>query len=319
MSESTATPEFDPVRADLRTAMAQMKISGAEAARRSGIAVATLSAFLAGTYNGRNDRVADDVRKWLGTLAERAETQARTLTLPGFVETPTAQAFLAALQHAQFVPDMVTITGAAGVGKTTACREYQRAHANVWLITGIPSASSTHAVLEMICAGIGVTENAANRRNAAIVRRVRGSEGLLVIDEAQHLASQALDELRSIHDAAGIGLALVGNESVFAKIDGGGRKGQFAQVFSRVGMRVSRNRPLRDDVEAMLDAAGVRDGGARKLLRVIAGKPGALRGMSKTLRVAHMLATEEGAAINEQHLSAAWTRLSAEDRIGEAG
>jgi DNA transposition AAA+ family ATPase len=186
------------------------------------------------------------------------------------------------------------------------------------MVTGIPSAASTHAMLEMIIGVMGIQEGAPNRRSGAIVRRPPPTRGLIVVDEAQHLTSAALDELRSLHDAAEIGLALVGNETVFARIDGGGRKAQFAQVFSRIGMRIARAKSTARDVDALLDAAGIAGAPERKLLRAIASKPGALRAVAKTLRVAHMLAAEEGAPIAESHLLAAWERLSDDGRPVEA-
>ena len=45
-----------------------------------------------------------------------------------------------------------------------------------------------------------------------IVQGLRGREGLLIIDEAQHLLLPALESLRSIHDATACGLVLMGNE-----------------------------------------------------------------------------------------------------------
>src|ERR1035437_1267786 len=50
-----------------------------------------------------------------------------------------------------------------------------------------------------------------------------GTGGLLVIDEAQHLSVAALDQIRSIHDATDLGIALVGNQQVYARLTGGNR------------------------------------------------------------------------------------------------
>jgi DNA transposition AAA+ family ATPase len=164
--------------------------------------------------------------------------------------------------------------------------------------------------MEGICAAVGVREPTPSRRSATLMERVRGSGGLLIVDEAQHLSSGALDQLRTIHDLTKIGVAVAGNSEVFARIDGDGRKGLFAQFRSRIGMRLTRGKPLAADVEAMLDASGVTGAGERRLLRVVANKPGALRGVSKTLRVAHILAAGEGVPMTEAHLRAAAERLS---------
>jgi DNA transposition AAA+ family ATPase len=310
--------EFDDLRARFRAAIEVRGLSVAEAAKRAGIAYSTLAAFLTGKYTGDNARVAQQAELWLRTLEEETIARAALPVLPTFVPTPSAAAFLDVLGHAQYVPDLVVITGGAGVGKTSACLEYQRTHPNVWLLTGEPSCASSHAMLEYLCEIIGINENAPSRRSRAIVRRVTGSNGLIIVDEAQHLTSQALDQLRTLHDKGGIGLALVGNEEVYTRLDGGARKAQFAQLFSRVGMRIQRVRPLARDVDALLDAAAIAGAAERKLLRAVAAKPGALRGMAKTLRVAHMLAAQDGGTIAERHLTDAWARLSDNAQIAEA-
>ena len=51
-----------------------------------------------------------------------------------------------------------------------------------------------------------------------IVQGLRGREGLLILDEAQHLLLPALESLRSIHDATECGLVLMGSESVYARL-----------------------------------------------------------------------------------------------------
>jgi DNA transposition AAA+ family ATPase len=142
----------------------------------------------------------------------------------------------------------------------------------------------------------------------AIVSRLRGAGALVIVDEAQHLTSEALDQLRSIHDEAECGLALLGNATVFGRLEGGSRSADFAQLFSRVGVRLTA-KPKTGDADALIDAWGIQDRAMRDFLRVIAKKPGALRGMTKTLKLAHILAGAERQAVTPEHLSMAWSQL----------
>lgn len=64
------------------------------------------------------------------------------------------------------------------------------------------------------------------KRSRATSSRLKGTQGLLIVDEAQHLSAGAIDQLRAVHDRAEVGLALLGNEEVWSRIDGGGRKAQ---------------------------------------------------------------------------------------------
>lgn len=318
MGDTTST-EFNPQRERLRAVLAQRSMSVADASRLSGIAMSTLAAWLGGKYTGRNDRIADEVEKWLRGLEEQAQARAIGSMLPQFVTTPTASAFLAVLQHAQFVPDIAVITGGAGVGKTTTCEEYQRTHANVWIFTAEPATRKMSAALDGVCEALGMTWYTPSRRTHEIIKRVRGSGGLLIIDEANHLESEALNQIRTIHDKSGLGIALVGNSEVYARIGGGGRKAEFAQLYSRVGMKLHRGQPLKEDVELLLDAATIDGQPERKLLRAITRKPGALRGLKKVLRVAQMLAAADNIKDpTEKHFSESWKQISDNAPIGES-
>ena len=306
------TVDHDAVRQGVRDEMARRGLSIASAARVSGTKDSTLGAFLNGKYAGNNDPVARTLKTWLDSLTVEAISR---LVVPAarFVKTRTADAFMATLGHAQFVPDLVVIAGGAGVGKTTACEQYKRLNPNVWLITGEPSICNTFSVVKYLCDTVGVMETMSDHRSRTLVDKIVGTRGLIIVDEAQHLKTEALEQLRTIHDKAGIGLALVGNERVFSRMDGGGRAAEFAQLFSRIGMRVKRPRPLSQDVEAMLDSNEITGAKERAFLRAVANKPGALRGMVKSLRMARMLAMGDGAeTVAMDHLKLAWGQLSGE-------
>jgi DNA transposition AAA+ family ATPase len=210
------------------------------------------------------------------------------------------------------------ITGAAGVGKTTAISSYRGRSNNVWVVTGEPSLSTPRMLLDEVADLLGVTEHRSTYRvSKAIVARLRGTRGLLIVDEAQHLNTATLDQLRTLHDLAGVGVALVGNERVSSRIEGGSRTPEFAQLFSRVGMRMSRAKPSKKDVEAVLDAWEVAEPAVRQLLATIARKPGALRSMVKVLRHATMQAAAAGEALSGRFVEMAWQRLAAQP-LGEA-
>ena len=309
------TPEeVDAVRAEVRQVMEGEGLPGTAVAKESGVAYGTFSSWLGNTYNGRNDRIAAEVRKWLVSRLVRQQTQAMAPSAPRFVSTPTAEAFLAIFQHAQHMPDFAVVTGAPGVGKSSAACHYTRSNPNVHKITAKPSLSSQRAMLDELSRVVGTFQGGnPNRVQRALVTKLRGSGALLMVDEAQHLSSVALDELRSIHDEAEVGVVLVGNPTVFGKLEGQGRRTEFAQLFSRVGMRLARPKPQKGDIDALLDAWAVEGGAERQLLHVIARKPGALRGMTKALKLAHMLAAVERAKPHVGHIKEAYERLSASD------
>jgi DNA transposition AAA+ family ATPase len=261
-----------------------------------------------GSYKGDNAALAEKTRIWLDSLISRARIAMPELV--PFTMTRSAQKFMTLLEYAQVLPDIVVIAADAGVGKTITCQKYKDTHPNVWMLTAEPSISSPSRILEYLREVIGLPNLPTQKIPHAVTRKLTGTQGLVIIDEAQRLSTMALDQLRSIYDNAGIGLALVGNREVWNRIDGGGQKARLAQLFSRVGMALTVTKLPAADINMVIGAAGVTDMEQRQLLRVIAEKPGALRGMTKTLRGARMVANGAGAALTTAHISAAWARRS---------
>lgn len=296
------------LRERTRAALAAAGLSQAKAARVIGISDSALSTWLAGKYGADDRGVSARVERWLDSRGERSRWREGLPAAPGWVETPSARRILAALTYAQAAGDLAVIYGDAGAGKTLTARHYASARPNAFLATMTTACRGLHACLERAALACGLRPRFAGsaRIEADLVARLEGSEGLLVVDEAQHLDTRALEGLRGIHDATGAGLAILGNELVYARITGGRRAAEFAQLFSRIGKRVRLGRPTKGDLEAIFDAWGL-PGSVRPFLRRIGLQPGSLRGVTKALRLAHLFAGEE--ALAEEHLRAAWREL----------
>lgn len=313
--EARETEEVEAVKARLQKKAQLEKLSMKSIGRLAGLGASTLSAWLGGNYAGNSLAVAAKIRIWLDQQEAMVRTRAAMPTAIPYTFTRTAKAFEAAIEYAQTMADISVVVGGPGVGKTTVAEQYCATHSNAWYLAADPSANSAYALLDFIVDMLGIPETSVQKRSRAIALKLRDTQGVLIIDEAQHLSVQAIEQLRSIHDRAKIGLVLMGNEEVWNRLDGGGRKAQFAQLFSRVGAKVTAARPRGDDIDALLDAADVDDGDQRKLLKAIAAKPGALRQMIKTLRLARMVALGNEEELSREHIDHAWTRLSGAEAV----
>jgi DNA transposition AAA+ family ATPase len=116
---------------------------------------------------------------------------------------------------------------------------------------------------------------------------------------------------RSLHDLAGIGLAMCGNQSVYQNIYRGGNNG-FAQIFSRLGKRVILSRPMSEDVRVIAAALGITGKPELGLLTEISKAGGALRSVVKTVRLAATYS--QGQPITVAHLAAAHRDLQGSER-----
>jgi DNA transposition AAA+ family ATPase len=288
--------------------------SQAQVAREIGIAASSLSQCLNGKYLGDSAAILAQLEVWLAGREARASVSAVVLT-PKYVATPTGQKVTSALTYAQQFADLAVIYGGAGVGKTSACREYAQAGANVWLVTATPAAAAPGDILEEIALALRLGEDVPRqpvRLLRIITNRLRGTRGLLIIDEAQHLTVKALEVIRSLHDATEIGLALVGNQGVYERMYGGGRQQRdFAQLFSRVGRRVPLAASTDADVAQIAAPFGITGEKELRFLVARAKRHGALRGVMKLLRLAATIAAGGGEPIDMRHLAAAQAELQA--------
>lgn len=285
-------------------------------ARESGVSSTAFSQWLNGRYRGRVDEVEAKVTRWLRARQERATAATLVTERPTFIATPTAEKILAALAYAQMTSDMAEVYGAPGVGKTSAAEHYRLQHPNVWVATMAPDCYKVLAALEEIAEALGVRviESQGARRLARIIRdRLSGTKGLLIIDEAQHLGVQALEEIRSLHDATGVAVALMGSVTLHSRLTGGTRAAGLAQLFSRLGVRRFLRQPTTADITAMLDAWRVTNAEERTFLAEIARTPGALRGLTKCLQLASANASGEDTRRGLRHLQDAWRTLGASE------
>lgn len=300
----------DDLRRHLTGYLADNGLSQERAGKEIGVSASALNQWVQGKYKGDNDAITGKLLIWLASRERRSAT-IQTFAVHGYTETDTSARIMNVLAFAQSAGDLSVIYGGAGVGKTTTIRHYATFNPNVWITTMRPDTSSVASCLEEIGEAMGVrTGSRANRLSRDICRRLEDTNGLLVIDEAQHLTVAAIEAVRSIHDATGIGLVLCGNESVYARLTGGTRAATFAQLFSRVGKRLRLTRATRKDVTAIAERYGIAGERELSTLIGISQKPGALRGVVKTLRLAIMFAGSD--ATTQHHINAAWRDLGGE-------
>lgn len=315
MKATTDTRTFTAEeQADLRKRCRQiMEVEGKTQkalATESGVKYGTFTGWLADTYQGNNDWVAGDVAIWLESREANKRARMQVPTAPAYVETKSAETFVGLLRYAQVMPDIAVIAGGAGIGKTTVAQHYRETNPNVVMVSIDPSTRSNYTMLGELIEEMGLPEKVQTKYFRAIGRKLQGAQALIIVDEAQHLDVAALEQLRAFHDKFGIGVALVGNESVYSRIEGGKRSAQFAQLFSRIGFRVTQAQPAGPDICALLAAWGVTDREELHFCKAIASKPGALRVMTKTLQVASLQAAGAEEERGIKHIKAAYTQLT---------
>ena len=284
-------PEERPVVDRTREAIAAANLSQADAAAEIGISDAALSQWLRGRYGADPAGIERLAARWLATARRRAGLLALLPKLPAWIQTEAATTALEVLEWCQATRDMGFVSGPAGAGKTTAANRYRATFPNVWLATCSSGSRTIGPCLERVATAVGVRTIPSRswRIEAEIVRQVAGKRGLLVLDEAQHLDVRSIEALRSLHDACAVGVVLLGNEQLRARLLAS-RGGSMAQLWSRFGRREHLGGITREEAAAYAAAAGVRDKAVLRDVRASSRQDGSLRLLAKRLRRAAAIA-----------------------------
>lgn len=295
---------------DLRT---KSNLSWAELAKRTGIPQGTLSQFGSERgYGGDEQTIADKVFRYRQMIAQQASIEVEAPQAPGYFETETSRSLCQLLTWAQRGKIVVAALG-AGLGKSTTADHFSACFANVFKATMRPSTAGVNNMqIELLRImgeknAVGTPQKLSQR----IVEMVENREHpVIIIDEAQHLSEKALEEIRSWHDSVKVGIALLGNIGVMQRLEGGARSSAFAQLFSRISLRMIRQLPLIGDIDALADAWRIHDEPTTAYLRKVCMTPGGLRNGTHALELASMIAASQQKPLAIDHLQDAWAQLS---------
>lgn len=286
-----------------------------QVASRANMPLGTFSPWYDGTYQGNYPNQANKIRAFI-LAHEEAQAAARdALEEPEWVETPTVARVMTALTYAQQAPAIVLITLGPGMGKTTASRRFAATRPHAYRVVMRPSTGSVHSMLREVAEALEVNERDPAKLTKEIGRKIKrnGRHPLLMIDEAQNLKEQAVNELRYFMDEYGCGIALLGNEDVHSRFGGTTPKEGYGQLQRRIGMRIHQLKPKAEDIEAFVSAWGIEDADVVRLLKVIGGKPGSLGQVTETLKLASIHASGYGRPISAADVRLAWMNRGGEE------
>lgn len=228
--------------------------------------------------------------------------------LPSWVPTGTARRILEALCFARMCRGIMVICGDAGVGKTLTAEHFRSVFPQVWTgySTMTPATARIATSLDRLARDLDVSERdrlqGGSRVRMAIEELLRGKGGLLVVDEAHYLEEPALVTLVSLHKITGVGLVLMGRDTLTRHFENDD------WLRGQVSGRMWLGLPDTEDVSMLLDAWGVRGRSARNLGLEISMASGTLRTMTKALCWATVKA--QGEELKAEHIKAAWREMA---------
>ena len=287
------------LREQISLLIKQGKLTQAKLARETGVNGGALSAWINDKYTGNVETVEEPIKHWMALNERKVQV---FVEAPSFIEIPTAKTVFGVLDMARILPTMVTIYGASGVGKTKACQAYQQHNTNVWMITASPARATLSSILYELALELGINDapRRKDRLSRLIVKKLQKSKGLVIIDESDHLPYDALEEIRIIQEEVEVGFALIGNDEVYTKMQGGVNQAhKYARLWSRIGKNTPIKASSKDDIKAIAEAWGLdsNDKDLMNVLNSIGTKAGGLRALTQYLKLAAITAKAQGTAI----------------------
>lgn len=314
--------EHNALRQEIERLKTFEGLSQAEISRQSDIAESVLSSYLKDKYAGKNDPVAVALNKWLKSRAAATELRRRLPVAPAFQPLATSLQIRQRIDYARAMGRVVVMAGVPGVSKTASARQYCSDTPRSWLATMDPATRGIPTMLLEVLAAMGITDvrGTPQQLSRRVVAKAVEAEGVILIDEAQHLSDQAIEQLRAINDKTRelgrpTGVILLGNEELFTKIGPTGSKAAFAQVSSRVAVRRYIQTPAREDVAALAyawAAANREEITSRDIdfLVGVAMRPGGLRNVEMTFEGALIAAFGANEPLSIEHLQGAFGAIT---------
>jgi len=221
-----------------------------------------LSRFHAGTYDADHE-VIKRVEQFIKISTKREAAPKK----PSYQAISTSVQVVNLIELCHHRGELGVAYGDPGVGKTMAIRRYAKENTDAIIITVTPTSATIAGINELIADKLGLKEKVTRRITAAIIAKLKGTERVIVIDEAQHLKAKVVNHLRSIVDAtenedsgARIGMALIGNDEIFHEL-----KVKQAAAYSQAADRITYWEHLvakevrKDDIRLIFGDAELED------------------------------------------------------------
>lgn len=202
----------------------------------------------------------------LGAIERDVERRADPPDIP-FVRTSVSVTMGKIIGRAHRDRDFGVLFGRVGIGKSMALAEHAATHPRVSvLVEAYPGAGAPVVMRRLVeLLAPGVRRRTVADMTAAVIDALRGSDRVLLVDEADTLTGQALLHLRRVSDVAGVGVVLIGTPELLTLVFD--PDGKFGQITSRIGFWPPVvERITEDDARALTDAYLTAAGDARSSL-----------------------------------------------------
>lgn len=242
--------EINNIREQLRSIIENDGYSISAIARSQDISASSLSLFLADKYTGNNEKIAKGLQTFINRLAEKKK---RPIHENEFQLTRNSKRIMEVCRICHVEAEIGVVYGPAGLGKTITARKYAADTAGAVYVEVDPSFSAQSLIKELHKRLGGDGKGSLYDLFQDIISRLSASQRLVIVDQAEILPRKGIELLRAINDKAGVGVVLLGMDTLRNTIKGA--RAEFAQLYSRIGISIRLKEFEDNDVEMIVNSA----------------------------------------------------------------
>lgn len=245
MMTSTTKVYDESLQERVREYMKNTGISQNKLAPRVGVSSASLSNYLRNKMEGSVEGIENRLREFLQQESEAAAAQVQAAPYnldETYKPTSISEDVYQSIRYAQINRTLVMLHGDAGAGKTKAAVKYYRDNPQSTIYIRLdPSMSGLAGVGELLGAALDLPAVSSSKQMWQAIRaRLRGTNKVIIVDEAQLLKRAPMDELRilpdedEVNEVPGNGVVLIGNSELYERV----KKGKITtQAYTRIGLQ----------------------------------------------------------------------------------
>lgn len=242
MMTSTTKVYDESLQSRVREYMKNTGISQNKLAPRVGVSSASLSNYLRNKMEGSVEGIENRLREFLQQESEAAAAQVQAAPYnldETYKPTSISEDVYQSIRYAQINRTLVMLHGDAGAGKTKAAVKYYRDNPQSTIYIRLdPSMSGLAGVGELLGAALDLPAVSSSKQMWQAIRaRLRGTNKVIIVDEAQLLKRAPMDELRilpdedEVNEVPGNGVVLIGNSELYERV----KKGKITtQAYTRI-------------------------------------------------------------------------------------
>ena len=236
---------METLNEQLKQVMQKKKLSFTTVSKALGIARSGLNMWINGNYPGNTSKIENAVKAFI----EREKIRETNYSID-FMMTSIAKILFEVAEICHIQGEIGICYGRAGLGKTSAVKEYAKLNSDVILIEA-DLGYTPKILFSEIHNKLGFSEcGTVYKMMNEIVDKFKDSGRLIIIDEAEHLPYKSLELIRRLHDKAGIGILLTGMPRLIDNIRG--KRCQYEQLYSRIGIAKKLNDLTITDIKTIL-------------------------------------------------------------------